>query len=452
MKRLLTGLMMGFASLALVAQSPENFNYQAVLRDNSGSLLQNQTVTVRVGIYDGNSLSYEEDHSVSTDQYGLVNLKIGDGAVNTGTFSNLDWSQNQYEIKVEVDNGNGFQNLGQEPLSSVPYALHSASSDPGALNDLNDVNASSPSNNEVLKFNGTDWVPGTDNTGGGSAWSSSGNTVYYNAGNVGIGTSSPSESLEVNGNIKLGDTLHFGSAEYMLDAGFNEIGFNGSLIPTASFGIDLGNSSNYWERSFSEEVYMDEIKDGPAQSNYLDIEPDTLKFGSAEYMFDAGPYEVGFNADLMPLTDNNRDLGGSSDRWDDVYATNGTIQTSDRRSKKDITDLDYGLEEVMAIRPVKFYWKDKKQDKPKIGVIAQQIQPILNEVVKTHDWKEAEDGTVQKVKNERLGVYYADMIPVLIKAIQEQQQQIEQLENQKAEIKELRKELQSLKSEIQNLK
>lgn len=443
---------MGFASLALVAQSPENFNYQAVLRDNSGSLLQNQTVTVRVGIYDGNSLSYEEDHSVSTDQYGLVNLKIGDGAVNTGTFSNLDWSQNQYEIKVEVDNGNGFQNLGQEPLSSVPYALHSASSDPGALNDLNDVNASSPSNNEVLKFNGTDWVPGTDNTGGGSAWSSSGNTVYYNGGTVGIGTSSPSESLEVNGNIKLGDTLRFGSAEYMLDAGSNLIGFNGSLIPTVSFGIDLGSSSNYWDRSYSKEVYMNEIKDGPAQSNSLDIEPDTLKFGSAEYMFDAGAYEVGFNADLMPLTDGNRDLGGPFDRWDDVYATNGTIQTSDRRSKKDITDLDYGLEEVMAIRPVKFYWKDKKQDKPKIGVIAQQIQPILNEVVKTHDWKEAEDGTVKKVKNERLGVYYADIIPVLIKAIQEQQQQIEQLENQKAEIKELRKELQSLKSEIQNLK
>jgi hypothetical protein len=404
MKRRILLLAMLLGSFGLWAQAPEQFNYQAVVRDGSGSLIKNQTVTVKIGIYDGGTLAYEENHSVNTDNYGLLNLQVGNGTATSGTFSNLDWANKQYQVKVEVDNGNGFQNLGQDPLSSVPYALHAASAPAGALAALTDVNAPSPSANQVLKYDGSNWVPGTDNSGSSSPWSSSGSVVSYTGGDVGIGTSSPSEMLEVDGTAKVAD------------------------------------------------IITNEIKDGPSRSNWLEIEADTIDFGSVERVFDNGFREIGFNASLVPETDDFDDIGSSINRWEDIYATNGTIQTSDRRSKKDITNLDYGLEEVMAIRPVTFRWKDKPQEKKKIGVIAQQIQPILSEVVKTHDWKRTEDGQLKKVKNERLGVYYADMIPVLIKAIQEQQSQIENLKKQKEELEELRRTVAELQAEIQNRK
>ncbi|HRI22919.1 MAG TPA: T9SS type A sorting domain-containing protein, partial [Panacibacter sp.] len=64
----------------------------------------------------------------------------------------------------------------------------------------------------------------------------------------------------------------------------------------------------------------------------------------------------------------------------------------------------------------------------KLGVIAQEIQKVLPEVVR--DWEYAIDektGKATKVPSARLGVMYADIIPVLIKGMQEQQQQIEEL-------------------------
>lgn len=455
MKRILFSMALLLSSMSIWAQAPEQFNYQAVVRDGSGNLVKNQTVTVKIGIYDGGSLAYEETHSVNTDAYGLLNLKVGNGTATSGTFSNLDWAQKQYQVKVEVDLGNGFQNLGFQPLSSVPYALHAASAPAGALNELTDVNAASPSANQVLKYDGSNWVPGTDNSGSSSAWSSSGSSVYYNGGNVGIGTSNPSEALTVQGSAFLSDSLHIGARKIFQSSAYG-LGVNGDLIPfpppTISTGLYLGNATNYWNRTYTSSIYVDEIEEGPNSSNYLIINPDTIEFGSVERISDYGANEIGFNAALIPESSGSYDLGASSNRWDDIYASNGTIQTSDRRSKKDITQLNYGLEEVMAIRPVKFRWKNNPQEKMKIGVIAQQIKPILPEVVKTHDWKRNEDGQLIKVKNERLGVYYADMIPVLIKAIQEQQSQIENLKKQKTELDKLRSTVAELQAEIQKLK
>ena len=118
---------------------------------------------------------------------------------------------------------------------------------------------------------------------------------------------------------------------------------------------------------------------------------------------------------LSPKTDNLYDLGTSALRWDDVYATNGTIQTSDRRLKTNISDLKYGLKEVMALRPVSYNWKDKPNTNNKIGLIAQDTRKIVPEVVSGDESK------------ENLGMNYAELVPVLINAIKEQQQQINEL-------------------------
>ncbi|MEM1327534.1 MAG: tail fiber domain-containing protein [Bacteroidota bacterium] len=140
---------------------------------------------------------------------------------------------------------------------------------------------------------------------------------------------------------------------------------------------------------------------------------------------DGGAFDLLTNGGIYCDSDGAFSLGRSGKRWRQVYATNGTINTSDAREKSNIKKLDYGLEEVLQVRPVRFQWKDRKEEGEKLGLIAQDLLNILPEVVNTHDWVTTEEGEHKKVAAERLGVYYSDIIPVLIHAIQEQQEQIE---------------------------
>ena len=59
---------------------------------------------------------------------------------------------------------------------------------------------------------------------------------------------------------------------------------------------------------------------------------------------------------VYPTTDNAVDLGGAGNRWDDVYATNGTIQTSDSRLKHEVETSVLGTDFVKALRPVSYKW------------------------------------------------------------------------------------------------
>jgi hypothetical protein len=104
-------------------------------------------------------------------------------------------------------------------------------------------------------------------------------------------------------------------------------------------------------------------------------------------------------------------LGGT------IYATNTTITAiSDQRLKENIRDLDAGLSEVMALKPRKFDWKagkgkDKKNDR---GWIAQEFEQVFPDMVDTWQDPAPEGEEPYKAVN-------ADLIPVLVKAMQEQQ-------------------------------
>jgi hypothetical protein len=154
-----------------------------------------------------------------------------------------------------------------------------------------------------------------------------------------------------------------------------------------------------------------------------------IRFATIEYFEDGGSSEIAVNGDLRPTTDNVYDLGTPSLRWDDVYATNGVIQTSDKRMKTNIKKLNYGLNEVMKLNPVSFNWINDPESNNRLGLIAQEILPVLPELVKTYDYQamEDDDKTMVQVELETLGVNYSNLIPILIKAIQEQQKEIEEL-------------------------
>jgi hypothetical protein len=98
-----------------------------------------------------------------------------------------------------------------------------------------------------------------------------------------------------------------------------------------------------------------------------------------------------------------------------VFATNTTISgISDQRVKENIVDLDVGLDAVMALKPRKFDWKagkgkDIKGDR---GFIAQEFEQVFPDMI--DEWKDAAPEGEEPYKSVR-----ADLIPILVKAVQE---------------------------------
>lgn len=117
-----------------VDKTPEMFNYQTAIKDTNGDALANQSVSFRISILETTSTGsviYEETHSTTTSQYGLVNFQIGSGSVTSGDFTAIDWAGDLHYVKVEADvtGGSSYTTLGTTQLISVPYALHSKTAD-----------------------------------------------------------------------------------------------------------------------------------------------------------------------------------------------------------------------------------------------------------------------------------------------------------------------------------
>src|SRR3989338_10651913 len=119
-------LILILSSLFTFSQSPNLINYQGLVRDGGGNIIANQQIRLKFTIIK-NSLDtvYQEEHITNTNQYGLVNLTIGNGSVIIGPFSQIDWGNGMYEISISLDSGTGsYSILGISQLVSVPYALY----------------------------------------------------------------------------------------------------------------------------------------------------------------------------------------------------------------------------------------------------------------------------------------------------------------------------------------
>lgn len=289
-------------------------------------------------------------------------------------------------------------------------------------------------------------------------------------GKVGIGTTTPSEKLQVNGNIKIGYgdayylgaykglwynsgspvgnvigtthptqnlTVYIGGANQHIFDGSGNVGI-GTITPAVKFHVGGATSvtARIGENGYDQQLQFyrgASLGIRLRASSFGDMFFETSNDGWAsinnrEVFIYAGGY-------FAPGSDNSRTLGSSSFRWQTVYAVNGTINTSDLRDKDNIQDLNYGVAEVMKLRPVSFTWKENPQWGRKIGFIAQEIEPVLKEVVQVgnlpvNQGEKAIEGNVERKPEEsdKYGVYYSDIIPVLTKAIQEQQNYINGLE------------------------
>jgi hypothetical protein len=138
MRRILSLVAICAIAFTTFGQAPEGFKYQALVRDNSGTIMANQAVGVQMTVQQGNiggTAVYQETFLPTTSAFGLVNLEIGTGTT-TDDFTTIDWSAGPYFIETAIDaaGGTNYAVMGTSKLMSVPYALYaktSGSSTPG---------------------------------------------------------------------------------------------------------------------------------------------------------------------------------------------------------------------------------------------------------------------------------------------------------------------------------
>ncbi|MDA9176974.1 head fiber protein [Flavobacteriaceae bacterium] len=121
-----------FFSYLSFGQSPQKFTYQSIIKNSSGYLLKNQDVGLRISVLSNSSNGievYSEEHFPTSNSNGLVTLIIGEGLTNDN-FSEIQWGDGEYFLKVEVDpeGGNSYIMNQTSQLLSVPYALYAGNS------------------------------------------------------------------------------------------------------------------------------------------------------------------------------------------------------------------------------------------------------------------------------------------------------------------------------------
>ena len=169
------------------AQAPQKMSYQSVIRNSSNALIISTAVGMRISILQGSSTGmavYEETQKPTTNANGLASIEIGSGTVLSGNFSAINWASGPYFIKTETDptGGTNYTIVGTSELLSVPYALFSG-----------------------------------NGTGASNIWMLKDRDIFNNnAGNIGIGTETPTTKLTIKTPINTAGWTHIGGADSII--------------------------------------------------------------------------------------------------------------------------------------------------------------------------------------------------------------------------------------------
>lgn len=186
-----------FRSSATYAQTRDlnyGMNYQAVIRDSDGNLIANEEIIMRFEYYNNTDTEfvYAESFTITTDQFGMVNLLLETGTPDSGYYPwNIDFVHTEVILKIFV---NGLE-MGEMMFREVPYAKKAQYAEAllnPAIDGHPDVTIDGPSLTDgcLLVFNwGTYWTNDT--------------TLRVRNDKVGIGVYDAEEKLHVNGNIKV---------------------------------------------------------------------------------------------------------------------------------------------------------------------------------------------------------------------------------------------------------
>ena len=425
----------------LRAQSPEMFNYQAVARNDQGETIVNQNVGIKISIRQGSpngTVMYAEEHNATTNNNGLVSMMVGNGVSLSGSFTDINWGEGPYFIEVAMDEtgGTNYTVMGTTQLVSVPYAKYADSSAGTFSGNYGDLT------NKPVDEDGVT----TDNINDGAVTESKIEDLSVTTEKLNY-QAVDSSRLDPTALSKwLRPTLQW-------DHTYSYVGINRKfgITSSSSFGISSDAGADLYggmyvntEDSEAWPYYGYAANGNPQAWHHYDHGDKRWRL-----IFDwSSPItRLLVNQDgVMPGGDSDLKLGSSSHRWSAVYATNGTIQTSDRRLKQDIKPIEYGLKEILSLNPVAYQWKNNagleaSYDEQHLGLLAQDVRKVIGEVVNEPSGE-----------GKYFGMSYSELIPVLVQAIQEQQQIIEK-QNQALQNKneKLQTQIDLLRERIQKL-
>ncbi|MBU2974741.1 tail fiber domain-containing protein, partial [Zobellia sp. B3R18] len=298
-------------------------------------------------------------------------------------------------------------------------------------------------------------------SGGSSLWEEDEDNIYRSSGNVGVGVSNPEKKMHVGGNLFVQTNLGG------LIFGFPNNG-NQWRYSTRSQGADLqletklDGSSSFLTRfrmfqggefqfgpSSNTSSWVHVLNNSTITKPLLKLEEDGDDFSRLEFKnteSDAFWHIAGIAKDGANGGQNSRlnfyfrNDQGASNRMaitgdGDVFVNGSLVHNSDARLKKNIKNLDYGLDEVLRLQPKSYLWlDDRSSGKRCLGLIAQEVQQIIPEII--YEEVDAEN---------TLSLSYTQLIPIVVTAIQEQQLIIEQ---QSGKIANLEERLQRLEAMI----
>jgi len=265
--------------------------------------------------------------------------------------------------------------------------------------------------------------------------------VITQSGRVGLGTDSPTGKLEAVLNSSPGNP-HLTLSETST-GDFARLSFRNTGSGTSDFW-DLAGKATGSGNNPVFNVFYDFGIGGLGGNDYLSID---LASGHMLLDLDVIPFLTSF------------DVGNNTagQHWDNCVADD-FINFSDRRLKKNIRELEQVLPSLMQLKPVTYQFKKEHNpdERNRTGFIAQDLQQIFPELIVQEDVDiDPMTGDIKRTFSEYLSMNYLELIPITIKALQEQQEMIaardKEIEDQDRRIDQLQRELNDLRGIVTKL-